>query len=295
MHNNAEEQQRISLDDDNTKIQTRRKGELTHCVGSLVICELHQSWAVFWFPGFGSHSVTTQTSLCVHAAARVLPDAAWAAASARRDVLLVGACPDGCRSVLRRKRSQEWGDETPAFHLTPSVLFGLSLSAWHWAKCFRKLNAKVILIYLYLLMRLMCCLAFVLILFVIYLLSTLLLTFSAVSPLIHVSLISQTPPSLHQHRLVLIEVTPVVVTVLRHSGQAYHSEWNFTNVCCDHNTSWKSYHCSEAVRSDFISSQLFLFILEWAISNSATRRLNSTSYKNYVASQTLYRSLCITY
>lgn len=62
---------------DKDKEETRRKGVMTHCVGVLVVSELHQSWAVFRLPGFGGPlSVTTLASLCVEAAARVLTHAA---------------------------------------------------------------------------------------------------------------------------------------------------------------------------------------------------------------------------
>lgn len=120
---------------------------MTHCVGVLVVSELHQCRAVFRLSGFvGLLSLTALASLWVHAAARVLPHAGRAAPTTRWDVLLVGVCSDGCSSVLRQKRKW-WGNETSAFHLTLSVAhFGLPSSAWHGLKCFRKLNGKVILI-----------------------------------------------------------------------------------------------------------------------------------------------------
>lgn len=115
---------------------------LTHFLGVLVVCELHQGRAVFPLPGFwGLLPVSVLASLWVHPAARVLTHAASAAPCARRDVLLV--CLAGRRSALRQNRSQ-LGSES-AFHLTPSVAyFGLSLSAWHRVKCFQKINAIVI-------------------------------------------------------------------------------------------------------------------------------------------------------
>lgn len=86
----------------------RRGGVMTHCVGVLVVSELHQCRAVLRPPGLrGPLGATTLASLRVHAAARVLPHAARAAPAAptaRWDVLLVGVCSDGRGSVLRQTR-----------------------------------------------------------------------------------------------------------------------------------------------------------------------------------------------
>lgn len=86
----------------------RRGGVMTHCVGVLVVSELHQCRAVLRPPGLrGPLGVTTLASLRVHAAARVLPHAARAAPAtptAGWDVLLVGVCSDGRGSVLRQTR-----------------------------------------------------------------------------------------------------------------------------------------------------------------------------------------------
>lgn len=125
----------------------RRKGVMTHFVGILVVCVLHRRRSVFRLPGFwGSHGVTTLSSLWVHgAAARVLPHAARAAPTARWDVLLVGVCSAGRSSALRRKKKTErkWDICLSSRSLCCTLW---SLSAWLWVKCFRKLNAKVILI-----------------------------------------------------------------------------------------------------------------------------------------------------
>lgn len=83
----------------------RRGGVMTHCVGVLVVSELHQCRAVFRPPGLrGPLGATTRASLRVQAAACVLPHAARAAPATRWDVLLVGVCSDGCCSVLRQTR-----------------------------------------------------------------------------------------------------------------------------------------------------------------------------------------------
>lgn len=93
------------------KKEMKRRSRMTHYVGVLIVSELHQCRDVFRLSGFqGSLSVTTLASLQVCAAAAaaaacVLPRGARAASTARRDVLLVGVCPNGCRSALRRKKN----------------------------------------------------------------------------------------------------------------------------------------------------------------------------------------------
>lgn len=57
--------------------------------------------------------------------------------------LLVSALIDAALFSDRKR----WGNERSAFNLTLSVAyFGLSFSAPYWMECYRKLNAKVVLI-----------------------------------------------------------------------------------------------------------------------------------------------------
>lgn len=83
---------------------------MTHCMGVLVVSEQHQRRAVLQLPGLrGLLGEPTPASQRVRAAAHVLPRAAPAAITARRDVLLVSVCPDGHGSVVgwKKKRARK--------------------------------------------------------------------------------------------------------------------------------------------------------------------------------------------
>lgn len=73
---------------------------MTHCMGVLVVGELHQCWAVFGLLGSqGLLGATAWAHQGVCAAATcVLPHTARAAPTTRWDVLLVGVASDGCGS-----------------------------------------------------------------------------------------------------------------------------------------------------------------------------------------------------
>ena len=120
---------------------------MTHCVCILIVGEQQQRGAVFGLPGFGgSLSASGLASLWLHAAAAcVLPPAARAAATARRDVLLVGVGRKGRSSAVGQDRNGS-GNETSAFHLALSAAhFGIVFTGLtSGVKCFRELNAKVI-------------------------------------------------------------------------------------------------------------------------------------------------------
>lgn len=161
---------------------------MTHCVGVLVVSELHQCGAAFPLPGFGGAlTVTTLASVRLHAA--VLPHAARAAATAWWDVFLVTASCDGGGSVIREKKEgMEEMRDLPLISLSLLHPLGLSLSAWHWTKCFWKADDEVNPSFTYaFFLRLMSCLVSMLILFTLYLLSTLLLISSPVFGLMHSS------------------------------------------------------------------------------------------------------------
>lgn len=86
--------------------QLMRNAVMTHCVGVLVVSELHQCGAVLRLPGFGGPpSALASLWACVATADRVLPRAARIA---RRDVLLISVCSGGGGSAPKQKTVRKW-------------------------------------------------------------------------------------------------------------------------------------------------------------------------------------------
>lgn len=174
-----------------------RNAVMTHCVGVLVVSELRQRGAVLRLPGFGGPlSVLDSLWACVATADRVLPRAARIA---RRDVLLISVCFGGGGSVPRQKMVRKWD----AFSLSaahfisvkpgqllletksqgqPNTSFTYTFTGANELFSFPA-NSIYCLFTVHGLIRVFCCHRF------------------KCTSLIHMSVISQTPPNLHQQGL----------------------------------------------------------------------------------------------